>query len=298
MQKTGFNTLLREPLLHFLLLGSLLFFIYGILNDEPVENDRRIVFSQTEINRLALLWQKKWQRPPTQAELQDFIESRIREEVMYREALLMGLDKNDSVVKRRLAQKIEFISADLAAQVEPTEKELSDFLEKHNKKFLIPGQISFSHIYFNNERRGERAESEIRELLAELATAGSDTGKETIDITSTGDPFMLGQIHEQLTKSGVSRLFGENFTEKLFTLSVGDWQGPIHSAYGLHLVRITNKTPDQKPELDAVRDKVKNEWYIEQRRQIDKAFYQSLRQRYEIIIEQTSPIEDAEQKTR
>jgi len=271
---------LREPLLHFLLIGALLFVAYGLQNDGISDQSKRIVFTQADINRLSLLWEKQRQRPPTQAELGGLIEQQVREQVFYREALAMGLDQNDAIVRRRLAQKVEFISADIAAQVEPSETELADYLASHSDKFEIPAHISFIQIYLSAERRGKQAEKDAHRLLGEIRQPASE-----VDINSAGDPFMMGQQHMQLTESGVSRLFGQDFAKKIFTLPAGGWQEPVRSGYGLHLVRIDSKTTAHQPELSAVREKVRIEWMNQQRRALDKAFYQGLRQRYEIIIE-------------
>jgi len=274
---------LREPLLHFLLIGALLFVLFGLKNDGISDQSKRIVFSQDDIQRLSLLWQKQRQRPPSQTELKGLIEQQIREQVMYREALAMGLDKNDSIVRRRLAQKVEFISSDLAAQIEPSEADLAEYLSSHAEQFKIPGDISFVQIYLSTDKRGANTEKEAKRLLLELKNAGHDA-----DITSLGDPFMFGQKHEQRNEHDVSRLFGKNFTRKIFSLPTGSWQGPVRSAYGLHLVQIKNKTASRPAELANVRDKVRDEWINQQRKIIDRAFYNSLRQRYEIIIEDDS----------
>ena len=182
-------------------------------------------------------------------------------------------------MRRRLAQKVEFISSDLAAQVEPTEVELTEYLAAYSDKFQVPGRISFVQIYLNTDKRGARVQEDANHLLNQLTQSGSK-----VDIMTAGDPIMLGQQHELLTKREVSRLFGKDFAGKLFDLPVGNWQGPVLSSYGLHLVYIGNKTSARQPELDAVRDKLRNEWHAQQRRTMDEAFYQSLRQRYEIVI--------------
>jgi peptidyl-prolyl cis-trans isomerase C len=212
------------------------------------------------------------------------IESQIREEVLYREALAMGLDQQDTVVRRRLAQKLEFITADLAAQAEPGETELSDYLAAHADQFEVPGRISFVQIYLNADKRGAQVEQDAERLLDELAQPES-----SIDMMAAGDSFMFGQQHEQLSEQGVARLFGATFAAKLFALPVGDWQGPVPSGYGLHLVRIDHKMAPRQPELDTVRDKVRNEWLAQQRRTLDEAFYKSLRQRYEIVVADVTP---------
>ena len=270
--------LLREPLLHFLLIGGLLFAAYNLQNEGLVENNR-IVISEAEIDRLITLWEKKRQRLPTQGELQGLIEQQVREEVMYREAIAMGLDQNDSIVRRRLAQKVEFISADLAALAEPTETELTDYLAAHSNTFELPARIDFVQVYIDLNKHGDNVQDYANNLLNELRQTDSESDIETI-----GDPLMLAQQYEQQTKHDISRLFGKDFAINLFTLPIGSWQGPVSSGYGPHLVRIDNKTEARLPKLETVRDKVRDEWHAQQRRIMDEAFYKALRQRYEIVI--------------
>lgn len=279
-KQSGLNMLLREPLLHFLLIGAFLFLLYGIQNETIVDSNR-ITISEADIDRLAKIWQKKMLRPPSQTELDGLIEQQIREEVFYREALKMGLDKNDTIVRRRLAQKVEFISSDLATQVEPTDEELADFLSAQPGKFLTPARISFTQIYFNTERRGNQIESNALNVLKDLDLK--------TDVSAMGDPFMIGQQHQQITEIETSRLFGGEFAEEIMSLPAGNWQGPVFSVYGLHLVKINSKQPASQPALNTIREKVKNEWFTQQRHTINKNFYQSLRQGYEIIIDKPAP---------
>ena len=211
---------LREPLLHFLLIGAALFILYGLQNNQPASNENRIVISEADIDRLLSLWEKKWQRLPTQSELDGMIEAQIREEVFYRESLAMGLDQNDAIVRRRLAQKVEFIFSDLASQTQPSETELTDYLAQHADKFEIPARISFQQIYLNTDKRGEQALADAKVLLNSLSQH-----KSSIDIPAAGDPFMFGQSYEELTGHGVARQFGKEFSSALFKLSPGAWQG-------------------------------------------------------------------------
>ena len=272
--------LLREPLLHFLLIGAALFLMYGLQND-AVDDSNHIVISQSDIDRLITLWEKKWQRLPTRQELDGLIEAQIREEVLYREALAMGLDQGDTIVRRRLAQKLEFISADIAAQAEPSEADLQDYLDAHPDKFGTPARISFQQVYFNADKRGENATKEAKQLLDTLTQPGS-----AIDITVAGDPFMFGQKHENLTRHGVSRLFGMQFANSVFGFQADSWNGPVISGYGLHLVWVDSKSNAVPSTLEDIRDRVRDEWMTEQRKKMDAAFYAELRKRYEIKVEQ------------
>ncbi len=277
--KLNFRTLLREPLLHFLLIGAALFLFYNLQNEGRIDNER-IVISKSQINHLATLWKKKRQRSPTQVELENMIQQQIREEVMVREALAMGLDKNDSIIRRRLAQKIEFITSDLATLAEPTDTELANYLKTHSDEFTLPALIDFVQIYINPEKHETNIQEYTNNLMNELSQTSANS-----DITTLGDSLMLDQQYEQATEHDISRLFGKEFANKLFTLPVGNWQGPIQSGYGAHLVHISNKTENQQLELNAVREEVFTEWQAQQRRDMDKVFYESLRQRYEIAIE-------------
>jgi peptidyl-prolyl cis-trans isomerase C len=271
---------LREPLLHFLLIGAALFVFYNLQSDDSADDSNNIVITESDIDRLITLWEKKWQRLPTEDELKGLIEAQIREEVLYREALAMGLDQNDTIVRRRLAQKVEFISADLASQVEPSDNDLQSYLNEHTEKFAVPARISFQQIYLNADQRGNNVEQDAKRLLDELARP-----QVSVDIMAAGDPFMFGQQHEQLTEHGVARLFGQQFAEKIFEVPVGDWHGPVISGYGLHLVYVDAKSEAKTSTLDEVRDKVRDEWLAQQRRKMDQVFYSELRKRYDIKIE-------------
>ena len=272
--------LLQEPLLHFLLIGAALFLLYGVTNDEVIDDGRRIVITESDIDRQIALWERKWQRLPTQAELEGLIEAQIREEVLYREALAMGLDKNDTIVRRRMAQKVEFISSNISDTLAPTEADLSDYLEANPEKFEIPGRVSFLQVYLNADRHGDKIEADAEVLLSQLKEAGADA-----DVSTAGDPFMFGERFQDMTDFEISRMFGHEFTEAVMATSPSEWQGPVRSGYGLHLVYISSKADSRLPSLDEVRDKVNDEWMARQRNEMDELFYQELRKRYDISIE-------------
>ncbi len=271
---------LREPLLHFLLIGAILFLVYDLQNSAELKQEsNQIIINQANIDGLIARWGKKWQRSPAQEELNGLIEQEIREQVLYQEALALGLDKNDPVVRRRLAQKIEFISSDLAAQVEPGEQDLRAYFEANPEQFEQPGLISFIQVYLNVDRRGASLKLEASDMLLELNRPDAE-----VDISTLGDPFMFGQQHDDLPDFAVSQLFGREFTEAVFDLPMDTWQGPVRSGLGFHLVRVSALAPAQQAELDSVREKVRFEWMAEQRREMENALYQGLRQKYEIVL--------------
>ena len=271
---------LKDPLFHFLLIGAGLFILYGWQADDDATRPDQIVFTEANIDRLISLWERKWQRLPNQQELQALVEQQIREEVLYREALAMGLDKDDMVVRRRMAQKMEFISNDLASLAEPDDTQLQAYLEKHSDKFAIPGRISYSQVYLNANQRGDQVNADAQMLLEKLSHSNAD-----IDISMAGDSFMGGYSFNDEPAWGVTRLFGKDFSRQLFELPVGEWTGPVESGYGLHLVRVDSRTDSQAPSLDQVRDKVRVEWIAEQQRKTNDLLYSELRKRYEITTE-------------
>ena len=271
---------LKDPLFHFLLIGAGIFMLYGWQADDDVTRPDQIVFSEEHIDRLINLWERKWQRLPTQQELKGLIEQQVREEVFYREALAMGLDKDDLVVRRRMSQKMEFISNDLASMAEPDDTQLQTYLDQHSEKFAIPGRISYSQVYLNSSDRGEQVYSDAKALLAELSQSTVD-----IDVSMAGDSFMGGYHFTDETDFGVGRIFGKAFAQRLFELPVGEWTGPVESGYGLHLVRVDSRTDSQAPSLEQVRDKVRVELLAEQQRKTNDLLYAELRKRYEITIE-------------
>src|SRR5512139_1748792 len=160
--------LAREPLLHFLLIGAVLFVLYGALNRGRSDAPREIVISEARVAAIAENFTTVWMRPPTAVELKGLIDDYVAEEVYYREAIAMGLDQDDTVIRRRLRQKMEFISEDAAATAEPIDVQLQEFLAKHPEKFLEPAQLSFRQVYFSTEKRGERARVQAEQLLTEL----------------------------------------------------------------------------------------------------------------------------------
>jgi hypothetical protein len=277
--------ILREPLVHFLVLGMGLLVLYGVFRPGEDVRDDQIVVSTAQIERLAALWARQWRRPPTQQEMAGLIESHIREEVLYREAQAIGLDRDDTVIRRRLAQKIEFLAQDLALQGSPPEADLRTFFEENADKFGIPGRLSFTHLYVNRDRRGADAEDDARQILASLRE-GADPGQQ-------GDRFMLQSHYALRSRDEVARELGTAFATSVFELPVADWQGPVESGYGIHLVRVEEREEGFLPEFEAVRDQVETEYTSVKRRETNEAFYAKLREGYEIVIEQPAPEQEA-----
>lgn len=273
--------LLQEPLLHFLLLGIVLFAVAYYWGDAAVgpENDQ-IVVTAGKVRSLAHIFQRTWQRPPTQQELDGLVEDYINEEVFYREALAMGLDQNDTLIRRRLRQKLEFVAEDLADAVEPTDDELAQYLAEHPGQYRLEDRTTFTQIYFSPQRRGESLDDDVQQALEVLRTNNDE-----VDVTEFGDPTLLPIYHESLRETEIANLLGKEFGRSLNEIETGAWTGPIESAYGLHLVKVHERTPGRVPNLDEVRDAVRRDWFAQRRADSKQKFYDSLRERYEVIIE-------------
>jgi len=272
---------LREPLLHFLLLGVGLFALFYFVNKESGGDPERIVVTAGQIQRISDGFTRTWQRPPTQEELEGLIQDYIREEVLYREAIALGLDRDDTVIRRRLRQKMEFISEDVASQAEPTDEELRYYLAKHPDKFRLERSFTFSHVYLNPERRGDSLIRDVERVLTELNKGGGNS-----DVAGLGDNFLLDREFKAASQSEVAKVFGEQFAAQLSQLEPGRWHGPIESGYGVHLVFVHERTEGYIPPLDEVHDAVRREWANDQRIKTNEKFYQSLLERYTVTIEQ------------
>jgi PPIC-type PPIASE domain len=272
--------ILREPLLHFLLLGAAVFAVYGLVSRQVRDEPGKIVISAGEVAAMAESFARTWRRPPTREELEGLIRDRVQEEVYYREAMALGLDKDDTIIRRRLRQKMEFLTDDVAALAEPTDVELSAYLKAHAETFRVQRQFTFRHVYLNPERRGKNLARDAGQLLTQLRQAGGEA-----DVAERGDPFLLEHVFQSVPASEVAKLFGDPFAAKLGELPPGQWQGPVESGYGVHLVFVSERTEGSLPALADVRDAVELEWKNARRLKTNEQFYAELLKRYRVTIE-------------
>jgi PPIC-type PPIASE domain len=273
-------TLLREPLLQFLLLGAALFGLFGMFGKKnEAEAPAAIVISVARVATLADGFTRTWRRPPTEQELQGLVDDYIREEVFYREGRGAGLDRDDVVIRRRVRQKMEFLAEDMAAE-EPSEEQLAAYLASHPERFRTQERLTFHHVFLSATRRGSAMENDSKQLANALARASAAE-----DAAALGDPFLLGEEFRSLSQSDVARTFGEDFAKQISAVEQGRWQGPIPSGLGLHFVFVDERTPGNLPPLDAVRQAVQKEWLNDRRLEAEQALYRKLRDRYKIVVE-------------
>jgi len=270
----------REPLVHFLLLGVALFMAYELIS-KPGNSDSlgKILVTQGQIENLSSGFAKAWQRPPTKEELAGLVQDLIREEVYCREAMALGLDKDDTVIRHRLRQKMEFISDDIAAMPEPTDADLNAYMQAHPDRFRAEELFSFSQVYLNPEKH-ENIARDIEELRIRLNRAGGQA-----EVSALGDTLLIDRTFNGVSTSEVAKQFGEKFAARLGEVSTGQWQGPIESGYGTHLVFVAERTDASVHKLPEVRDDVRREWANAERLKLNEKFYQDLLRRYTVSIE-------------
>ena len=270
----------REPLLHFLVLGALIFALYYAWSGNTGETENVLTISPGKVENLAALFERTWQRPPQPEELEGLVNDHIREEVLYREGVAMGLDRNDTVIRRRIRQKLEFVIEDMMRGPDPDDQVLAQFLSDNPDRFRIPPRYSFRQIYFSPERRGEDALADAEAVLQALQE--NDPGAGPVE---AGDPIMLEPAYRMLSPHDIARLFGKPFADRLGDLPVGQWSGPVKSGFGFHLIAVEERVPGRLPALDEVRSAVLRDWDSTRRDEAREAFYRELLARYDVVVE-------------
>lgn len=266
--------LIKEPLAHFVVLGILLFLLYGLVNKKTDSRDY-IVIDDFDLESIISSWEMQWKRLPTERELKNLIEQNIKQEIFYQEALKMNLDHNDEIIKRRLSQKMQFLSNDLATINEPTDEELMRYYDKNFKKYLTPYKYSFYQIIFSPDKRLDNHSDAIH-VLELNPSASFEQMKEK------GDKFPLAYFFEEADTSEISRKFGSSFSTSLLDLRTDSWIGPIRSGFGEHLVFITKKTMPKRPEFTHIRKDLIRDYEYENQQIFSDLVYKELRKKYEI----------------
>lgn len=270
---------LKEPLLHFLILGGLIFYLYSLVTVQVGAADE-ILVSRGQQENLINTFSRTWQRPPTQEEFKGLLDDYVRQEIAYREGQALGMDQDDIIIRRRMRQKLELLAEDVASLAVPTDQQLQEFLDENREEFQLETRFSLHHIYFSPDRRGEAAEQEAIELLQRIGTAGPEG-----DLDQFGDPIPLPFELDGAREGEIARLFGGIFTDELQGVEAGRWAGPIRSGFGWHLVFITSRVDGRVPELAEVRDAVQREWFAERRREAVDGLYERLAENYSIKVE-------------
>jgi len=282
---------IREPLVHFLLLGAAIYGFYALAGpDVSEEPDNQIVVSVGEIDWLRTSWEKRWNRPPTPEEQAGLVKEHIRQTVFYREAIAMGLDADDLIIRRRLSQKLEFLVQDLAASVAPTDEELRSFFTENSRNYVLPTLFTFTHVFVDPDKREDETLVDAERIGAELRALDPPTE----GAGEMGDSFMLQSYYPERDEIEISKLFGAEFARTVSGLEPGSWQGPILSGYGVHWVYVESTTPAELPEFADVRDRVVQDWEDARREEVNEEYYAALLDRYEVVIEDEAEAESTD----
>jgi len=273
--------LLREPLLHFLLIGAALFAVFQLVRPtlKATSSSKQIQLSLDDLTRMALLFQSQWKREATAPELERLMETRVQTEILYREALAMGLDKDDEIVRRRMAQKMQFLAEDTAPR-EPTTAELKSWYAKNSDKFAMPTRVSFRHLYFSPDRRAANARNDAVKALAQLGGRPEDAKLSG----SSPDPFMFQEYYRDRGTDFLRKEFGPQFALAVAKLPIGSWQGPIESGFGWHLIFVDSAIPGHVPDFEEVEPDLKTAWLGEQKALAWEKAYRALRAKYTVLL--------------
>jgi hypothetical protein len=279
---------LREPLLHFLVLGAALFGLFNLADRKDPEAPSKIVVSAARISILADQFSRTWRRPPTGEEMEGLVEDYIRDEIFYREGKAVGLDRDDFVIRRRVRQKMEFLAPDEAAE-NPSDEQLASYLASNRESFWKEDRLTFRQIFLSATRRGSALDADAKRIAEALAQPNAEVD------AAIGDPFLLGENFRGMSESDIARTFGEGFAKQLAGMETGRWQGPIPSSFGAHFLLIDERVEGGLPPLEAVREAVQREWMNARRIEAEAKFYRTMRDRYTIEVE--SPVKAAASET-
>ena len=277
----------REPLTRFFAAGAGLFVVYALAGSRAPTDYRHIIIDEYELQALAALWQAQWRRPPTQDELTGLVVDRVREEVLYREALALDLDENDVLVRRRLAEKLEMALNDVAATAEPSADDLRRYFESHADRYVEPAALTLTHRFFSHDRRGDSAEADARRALEALVAGG----------TADDDSFHAAKTLTLEDAGRLERIFGGAFHDAVLEQAGRPgarqaWFGPVPSAYGAHLVRVDAYTAGRRRTLDEARETVLDDWRRDHVAARESERYAEMRARYEVDVAPFASIGD------
>ena len=267
--------LLKDPFLHFFIIGALLFVSYLWINPTSMADDNEIVVDAGRIEQFRARFERTWNRAPTDAELQGIIDNYIVDEILYRQALSMGLDNNDSVIRRRLRQKLEFLTMEAISLEEPSEADLQQYLEQNPEQFQSAARFSFEQVYINTDQPADQWQSQVAIIQEQLRKGEQVTGSRSL----------IPASFQQATDFEIDRIFGSGFAASLAKLPLDKWSDPLASGLGVHFVRLSSHQPSTIPPLVSVQKEVLREWRNTRNQQKKAELLEQLKANYSIVIE-------------
>jgi parvulin-like peptidyl-prolyl isomerase len=257
-------------------------YAYADAGSESAPGDNRIVVPAGKVEHLAALFTRTWQRPPTRGELEGLVDDFVREEVAYREGVAMGLDSDDTIIRRRIRQKLDFVAQDVADRLEPSDEQLQKYLEAHGDEYRVESRLSFQQVFLDPSTHGDDVEAKAIDLAAALQDDPE------LDASAQGDQTLLEAAYQGVSQREISGLFGEAFAAAVIELEPGKWTAPVKSAFGVHVVRVSAIDAGRPQTLEQARSAVLRDWTQNQRREISEQYYNGLLQKYDIQIDWSS----------
>ena len=274
----------REPLFQFLAVGVLVFLVFApTTSSESMEDQRSVMVSRTDLDWLSAGWQKRWNRPPTPQERAGLVDALVREIVMSTEARVMGLHKNDTIIRRHLSQKLQFLVDDLVKAGSPTQAEIEAYFKEHRERYRTPDRMTMTHVYLNPDKRGDKTLDDAKKIAAQLSTQGEPRG-----VLKAGDAFMLQSYYPERTQVELAKLFGVGFAKSVFELEPGRWHVPVLSGYGTHIVYIHRLNQSHPPSLEEVVGRVRADWQGQKQEELNARYVENLLKQYKVEFERAS----------
>ena len=275
------SQLFKEPLIQFLIIGACIYGAYALYGTPQDDGpDMTIVVDEARVQGFIGQWGKRWNRPPTRQEMDGVINAFVRDEILYRQAVAMGLGEDDPVTRRRLAQKLEFLTSDLALLKEPAAGELEKYFEDHQDRYREDDLMTFSQVFFDPDLRDETTLDDAAVVLAQLQAASAPEPASLDE----GDRFMLQSYYAAVSELDIRRQLGGGFAESILQFEPGEWHGPVLSGYGVHLVYIYEFQQAPPPLFEEVQQAVLEDWQTEQQEEFNEQFFESLKSRYDVVI--------------
>ncbi|MCK5814549.1 MAG: peptidyl-prolyl cis-trans isomerase [Flavobacteriaceae bacterium] len=269
--------ILKEPFFHFIALGIALFILHGLVN-EKTNTENTIIINDFDVSSLISKWEMQWKRSPTEKELQNLINLNIKQEIFYQEALKMNLDHNDEIIKRRLSQKMQFLSNDIAAMTEPTEEQLKEYYKENYDKYLTPASYSLYQITFSSDNRKDHF-MDASAVLKQFPNATFNEMKQF------GDQLPFNYYFENINANELGLQLGSKFPEGLKKIAIKQWAGPVQSGFGSHLVFITDIKAPTQPDFDLIKKDVLRDYEYDNQKEINELIYQEFKKKYDIVID-------------
>jgi len=271
------NAIWREPLLHFIIIGALVFLAFELSQGDSIVEEDHIRIDAGTMAQLQAQFNRTRLRQPTDDELSKLIDNYIRDEVYYREARAMGLDQNDTVVRKRMYQKLDFLLEELTEEKTPNDEVLAQFIDSNASQFREEPHISFIQVFFNLGKNPELTRNLARKTLVRLNNGATPE--------TEGDPTFEQQTYQGVTPSEIKRVFGTAFSQQLNTLEPSEWVGPVTSVYGIHIVKVINKKEGGMPPFSDIRQRAIREYKADRRQDLRDIAYKKMRERYTITID-------------